>query len=371
MKRYLVLVVAVLLMFGTTLAQDNQTIVLNDATPGVDLAVSMSPDTAGAISLQLSGAMVTVKDATGQSIFNMNDSRVHALQLHFAPSASPHTITVERLPGVQEAYLSVVSQADMTYPTGTALTASPSLTVGQEFDTPLSSSSPGANLSVAIPPNTIGNLTASFPGSLTTAQVTDASGTPVATLDASQIDGLSLALDSGNYQIALLNQAGSASSVAGVSVTSAQPAPLPAAVMTPASAPSTVVLPEQTPCTIQIAQSSINLRSGPGTGYSILGYAYRADNLTVAGINPEQNWVLVSNGGGTGAWMSKQLGTLSGDCGQLQTYNIPFRNAQPPQVIIQNLPAQSAPSVNPPIQSNVQPQFGEEHDDHHEGSGDD
>ncbi len=346
MKRWIAFLLVMLMIAGKTFAQDNQPIVLNDATPGIDLAITLAPGAAGALSLRLSGAAVTVKDSTGKQIFMTTDQRVHALELHFAPGVSAPTVTLERMPGVQEAYVSIVSQSDLTTPVGTTLTSNSALTLGQEFDAPLSASSPSATLSISIPAQTQGNLTATFPGSLTTAQVLDNTGSPVATLDASQIDGLSLTLDGGEYQLSLLNTQPSAPTVAGISITSAQIAHLPAAVMATTVPSASVASATQPDCTIQINQSSINLRSGPGTGYSILGYAHRADNFLVGGTNVENSWLLVANSDGSGTWMSKELGVLNGNCAQLTIYDIPYREAQPPQIVVQNQPNSSAPAAN-------------------------
>jgi SH3-like domain-containing protein len=372
MKRYLVLLLAVALVFGRVFAQDNnQTITLNDATPGIDVTVSTPQGAAGAVSLQLSGASVTIQDGSGSRVFQVADKRVHGLELHFAPGAAPHTITVERLPGVQEAYVSIVSQAEMNLPIGMTQTAGPALAVGQEFDTTLSAATPNANLSVSIPANTVGQLAATFPGSSASAAVLDQAGMSIATLDAAQIDGLSLTLDGGEYHISLTSRNSAAATVAGISLGSALVAALPSAVMSAPATTDTVAL-AQPNCAIQIAQSSINLRSGPGTGYSILDYAYRAENLPVSGTNPEQNWLLVASSQGTGAWMDKGLGVLSGDCSQLQTYNIPYRAAPQAQIIVQAVPGSSGavPSVSQPP-SAPSGHGDDHHEDHEEHDGGD
>jgi SH3-like domain-containing protein len=372
MKRYLVWVLAVVLVFGRAFAQDsNQTITLNDASPGIDVTVSTPPGMAGAVSLQLSGASVTVLDGSGSRVFQAADKRVHGLELHFAPGAVPHTITVERLPGVQEAYVSIVSQAEMSLPVGMAQTSSPALTVGQEFDTTLSAVAPNADLSLSIPANTVGQLAATFPGSSASAAIIDGTGTSLATLNAAQIDGVSLTLDGGEYHISLTNKDSAATTVAGISLGPALVAALPSAVMSAPATADTVAL-AQPNCTIQIAQSSINLRSGPGTGYSILDYAYRAESLPVSGTNPEQNWLLVASGKGTGAWMDKGLGVLSGDCGQLQTYNIPYRAALQAQIIVQTVPGSgAAPSLSQPPPSAPAGGHGDDHHEEEHDGGDD
>ena len=147
MKRYTVLIVLVLALVSiqSAFAQDNlnQTITLNDATPGIDVVVSTPPDTTGAIALQLSGASVTVTDTTGASVFQVADARVHGLELHFAPGSQTHTVTMERLPGVSEAYVTAISQLDLTPVTGMQIITTGPIITGQEMDTRLTVNMPG------------------------------------------------------------------------------------------------------------------------------------------------------------------------------------------------------------------------------------
>ena len=155
MKRYTLLIVLVLALVSiqSAFAQDNlnQTITLNDATPGIDVVVSTPPDTTGAIALQLSGASVTVTDSTGASVFQVADARVHGLELHFAPGSQTHTVTMERLPGVSEAYVTAISQLDLTPVTGMQIITTGPITTGQEMDTRLTVNMPGLTLPLSIP----------------------------------------------------------------------------------------------------------------------------------------------------------------------------------------------------------------------------
>ncbi len=340
MKRYTVFILFVLALFSAqgVFAQDLQKITLNDATPGIDVVVSTPPGTTGAVALQLSGVSVTVTDNAGNTVFQMADPRTHSLELHFAPNSAPHTITVERLPGIAEAYVTTSSQLDLTQPLGAQLISSGTVNLGQELDTQLSANTPGATLSLAIPTDTVtGKLIASFPGTSATAQIIDSSGVSIANLQPGQIDGLSLTLDSGNYDMTLLNNNLSNTTLAAVSVVADTATPLPTAIVmgdNSNTAQTSTVAQTVSNCTVQIASSSVNLRSGPGTGYSILNYGFRNDSLTVGGTNTEGTWLLVGNAQGS-AWMDKTLGNLSGDCTNLQAYDIPYREASAPQIIIQ------------------------------------
>ena len=337
-------------------------------TPGIDVVVSTPPDTTGAIALQLSGASVTVTDGTGTAVFQVADARVHGLELHFAPGSQTHTITIERLSGVSEAYVTAISKLDLTPISGMQIISTGPITTGQEMDTPLTATMPGLTLPLSIPnssPN--GIILASFPGAPVAAQMIDSNGVSLATLSAGQIDGLSLTLDSGDYELTLLNTNTNINTLAAVSVSPAIQPFLPPAMMTEPAAVATQVdtsAPSAPNCTVQISESSINLRSGPGTGYSVLSYGFRGDVLTVGGTNSEDSWLLVGNAQGS-AWMDKTLGSLDGVCDNLPIYNIPYREASAPSIIIQ-------PSTG--AGSNGSSAFGgEQHEnDHgHEQEGDD
>ena len=54
----------------------------------------------------------------------------------------------------------------------------------------------------------------------------------------------------------------------------------------------------------------------------------------VGGVSQEENWLLIGTETGS-AWMNSRLGNLSGDCNNLIVYNIPYRDASTPQIVIQ------------------------------------
>jgi uncharacterized protein YraI len=346
MKRYSVFIIVILmgLSVGSAFAQSDpkQTVTLNDATPGIDVVIS-APGTNGAVALQLSGASVTVTDQAGKIVFQMADPRVHSLELHFAPNAQTHTVTIQRLPGVSEAYVTATSQLGLTPINGTQLITTGPLNIGQELDTRLTANTSGITVPLTIPKTSPdGAVTASFPGAPVTAQIVDSQGVSLAKLTAGQIDGMSMTLKSGDYGLTLLNTEPSINTVAAVSLVPGTEPALQEAVMTqpaPTETQAVISVPSTPDCTIQIAQSSINLRSGPGTGYSILNYGFRGDKLTVGGTNRRSSWLLVANAQGSAAWMDGNLGSLNGSCGKLPVYDIPYREASIPAIIIQPAPA--------------------------------
>jgi len=227
-----------------------------------------------------------------------------------------------------------------------------------------------------IPENQSGTIAARFPGAPVTAQlVNNETGAVVATLTGSLIDGLSITVGAGSYQLVLLNNDSSQPTVANVSLTTPSETDFAALVSqadgsnitvanTGAGAGTATTAP--TLCQVTINMSSVNLRSGPGTGYSILDYVFRGDILPVGGTNSEHSWLVVGTETGS-AWMSGALGILSGECSDLPVYDIPYREAVMPQLSIQQpqVPVISVPSS--PVGSEYY-----ENDDHGEGEyGDD
>jgi uncharacterized protein YraI len=119
-------------------------------------------------------------------------------------------------------------------------------------------------------------------------------------------------------------------------------------------------------CSATVTVSSANLRSGPGTGYSVLDYAYRGENYPVGGRNPENNWVVIGTSDGGSAWLSLSVAQMQDACAELTVFNVPLRNAAPAQIVI------NAPSSSSSIASAGSGGGGgySDEDDHHEHEGD-
>ncbi len=62
-------------------------------------------------------------------------------------------------------------------------------------------------------------------------------------------------------------------------------------------------------CLFEVEANSANLRSGPGVGYDVLGFALEGDRLAVTALHTSGEWVQVEAGGG-GAWISLSTGSL-------------------------------------------------------------
>lgn len=358
MKRLLLLTAVLLaLSFAAalpSLAQDDASLItLNDASPAIDVVVTLPADTTGTISLEFSGAAVRLTDANSAVVFSAADARLHALELNIAPNSGSHTLTVERLPGITEAVVRVLSLPEMTQFGTPELVSNLTITANQEVSLPLNTDHPGDTVTITVAGESAGMMTATFPGAGATTQLVDSAGVLVVESVGGHVDGISMLVDPGVYQFTLVSSGLAAEVTAGVRLVSADDTGivvLAAPMNTNASLVST--------CTATVAVSSVNMRSGPGTGYTVLNYGYRNQTFLVGGHNPENNWLLVALEDGSTAWVSRTIAQMSGDCSVLTTFNIPLRDAQPaPLVFVTPAPGsgESASSVS-----------GGEHEDEHE-----
>ncbi len=343
MKRLVLLIVVMFaLVTGQVLAQDtNPVVTLSDSNPSVTAAINLAPNTTGVVAVDLSMAAVTLTDANGGVVFSSVDPRVHHLELSIVPNTGSHTLTIQRLPGAALASAQIGAQATLTLvsPTMTTLVDTQAAR-SQQQSLSLDPTHPAGQVALDIQPDTTGLVTASFPGAGVTSQLTDSSGMLIAT-SARDIDGLNMLLDGGQYDLNVQANALTSGVSVPVSTTASNQFNL---LSIPQPQTDLVQTSGSTPCTATVATSSVNLRSGPGTGYSVLDAASQGDTLAVGGVNPEQNWVVVGTNGGS-AWVERDLAQLDGDCAQLQVFNIPLRSAQTAPIIVQSAPSNPAPVI--------------------------
>ncbi|WP_119071388.1 SH3 domain-containing protein [Aggregatilinea lenta] len=380
MKRFLlpisIIAVALLLPLAVHAQSGNDLIVLDDSTPGIDVVINPNPGTTGVVAIETQNASVTVTDAVGNVVFETADPAIKGIEFSFAPNAGTHTLTVERLPGAIQAYARIVSLPEMTALNGVPqLISSSSLAVAQEADFPLNASTPSSTVDFTIPEASAATITANFPGAPVTAQlVATEENRTLATLSGSLIDGVRMKIDSGAYELVLLNNNTTRETVANVSVLPA-PATDFDSLVVEAEAAATTTIADTSPatpnnnglaaaCTITISTSSANLRSGPGTGYSVLDYAFRGENLVVGGVNPESGWLLVGTDTGSG-WIRNDLGSLDGSCENLPPYDVPYMEASAPQVAIQQ---SQVPVYRDDSDDDYEEQHEQEYEDQREGN---
>jgi uncharacterized protein YraI len=238
---------------------------------------------------------------------------------------------------------------------------------------PLDVSNPGNSVAVTIPSDRAGVISATFPGANATTQLVDAQGVVVAASYNGHVDGMNVVLDGGDYNFTVL-----ANNLADAIITGVRAIPVEESGYVPleAAVADTVALTSANDCTASVIVSSVNLRSGPGTGYSVLDYGYRDEVFPVGGINPEHNWVVIATDSGS-AWLSDGVARLNGACDGLTVFNIPLRDAQPapvivvtpePQVIVQSVPSGSSSSQSSNSRSHEDDD--EDHEEHEEGDDD-
>lgn len=361
MKRFMLLILAsILLVTGQVFAQDAGVITLSDSNPSVSAAVSLPPNATGVVTIDLNMAAVTLTDANGGVIFSSVDSRVHHLEVSIAPNSGSHTLTVQRLPGATLASVRVGSQATFTPVTPAAATALVDTASSQQQALSLDATHPVGQVALDVQPNTTGLIATTFPGAAVTSQLTDSSGALIATTS-HDVDGFSALLDAGQYNLSVQAISLNTNLDVAVSATPTDQFALLSAPTAPIQASASI------PCQATIATHSVNLRSGPGTGYTVLNAAFQGDQLAVGGVNPEQNWIVVAQSGGSSAWVSRNLTQLDGDCGQLRVFNIPLRDAPSAPVIVQSAPSAPA-SVT--TAAHHEDDGGSE-DDNHNSGGDD
>ena len=362
MKRYALVLLIVLLLSGAAfpaLAQNNADLItLNDATPAIDVVITLPPDTTGTISLDMAQAAATLTDAANAVVFHAADERLHGLQLNIAPNSGSHTLTVERLPGMTEAYVRVTSLPEMTMNGSVHLVDGNTLSLNQEVDLSLNADNPGGTVAVNVPVDTQGAITANFPGADATSQLVDSSGIVLAQSNGGHVDGAIFVLNSGSYDFTVLGNGLTSSVVAGIRAVSAVDGGFNI-VQAPAAAETVV----DNTCTATVSASSVNLRSGPGTGYTVIDYGYRGDSFAVGGQNPENNWIVVGTDSGS-AWVSKGVAQMQGVCDALTVFNIPLRDAAPAQIIISSPGSGSSATNNSGSSSGGGNSSRQEHEGH-------
>ncbi len=363
----IVLVFAAVLAVRPAAAQGtNPPILLDDATPSIDVVVTPNNGASGVVYVELVNAHVTLKDATNGEVLTLIDKRVTALAIQLASGATSHTLHVERLPGATTAQVRIVAQGAM--PAVDAPKSDTKLVALTDTSATKVALSPAQTLPVTVT-DKADMVSAQFPAQASTVQLVDDKGAVLLTsLTGKEISGLAVKLTPGQYALNLANRDLTTSSEVEVSLSSGPTPTLPDNTLVanngdPKPA-GQVPANSAVACTATVNIASVNLRSGPGTGYTTLGSAGQATQLAVGGVNREGGWLLVKGPNGT-AWIAQSAAALSGSCGSLAVFDIPLRNASQPVVVQQ--PQQ--PSVNAQAgggedhhENEQEGQSGEQHD---------
>lgn len=382
----LALLFALILTLSSTAFAAEDVITLDDATPSIDAVISLPAGATGGVSVELAGASVTLFDASGNIVLNVADERIHSLQFNLMPDTGDHTLRVERLDGVDQAAISIDSLAEfLPQPTAQKVNSN-EIGVDQSADIVLNATTPNAIIDVNIPANTMGLFSASVPNTATMNQMVDNEGHVIATTMNGHVDSLSMLMDGGDYEYTMLGMNLTDEAIVDVRVTPYDFATNPILYVQQAepvvvenSAQTVANTTSSAGCNASVFVSSVNLRSGPGTGYSVLDYGFQNETFPVGGTNAQNNWIVIGLEGNNSAWMTRSAANLSGDCNNLTVFDVPYREAQPAEVVIvtaeQPAPiivAQPAPVTNQVNSNNNNNQSNnsnrrhddDDHDDH-------
>lgn len=117
-----------------------------------------------------------------------------------------------------------------------------------------------------------------------------------------------------NYNLAVVKngQTTNYSVVVNVSEPVLPPTPVPPPTPTPRPAPTAVTEP-----VVRVRSSTVNLRSGPGTDYSVIGRAGPGTQLPITGKNSANDWWQVCCVSGQEAWVAAWVVDAFGPLGQV------------------------------------------------------
>ncbi|MGQ9851335.1 MAG: DUF5666 domain-containing protein, partial [Aggregatilineaceae bacterium] len=80
-------------------------------------------------------------------------------------------------------------------------------------------------------------------------------------------------------------------------------------------------------CAFEIKVTSANLRSGPGTSYDVIGYAFHDQKFAVLEIDATRTWIKVALPDGQQGWLAISVGELDDDyCGGLPVGDEVFKD---------------------------------------------
>ena len=298
---------------------ENSVIILDDSSPGANVIVTLDNNAPGAVNIEMANAQVVLTDAINTNVLTINDKRVKAFSFQLRQGAPTHILHFTRIAGAKTAQIYLQALATL-----------PAIAEVLPNINTVNDSLPSSNLSTVhlAPatsiPVTINDLTnmlniqlADQPAMV---QMVDANGTMILTKTAADntLSALTITLSPGPYVLNVANSDTAAQSDLHVALSTAPTSQLMLLVPTETPIPA--------PCTAQVTSPSANIRSGPGTGYSILSVGYKNDIETVGGVNTQGDWLLVQTKTATG-WISTQVTTTVGECSHLTAFNIPTMNA--------------------------------------------
>jgi micrococcal nuclease len=91
--------------------------------------------------------------------------------------------------------------------------------------------------------------------------------------------------------------------------TSIPPSPM---LSSPSSTPTRIAATQTVPPILVTARTDVNVRSGPGVNYPVIGTLRKGEQRPLRGKNPDGTWLQIDYRGGTG-WVSSSFAVVSGD----------------------------------------------------------
>jgi hypothetical protein len=96
----------------------------------------------------------------------------------------------------------------------------------------------------------------------------------------------------------------------------------------PSNTPTTVVETQETIPIVTAKDTNVNLRSGPGTNYDVVGSLKKGESLKTIGRNSDSSWWQVSNGNAP-AWVFAGVVTITGADDEIAIVEAPPPPATP------------------------------------------
>jgi hypothetical protein len=152
--------------------------------------------------------------------------------------------------------------------------------------------------------------------------------------------------------------------VPAVGMVAASDVALPTATSAPVSEPTATPIPKP----VVVASSPLNVRSGPGTAYPIVGALNVGEQAEILAKNPQSDWWQVTLPDGATGWVLGTLVQTSGDTASVAVASdipaapptatpAPVAAAPVEQAPAESAPAEAAPTVAPAASSSDQPYF--------------
>jgi SH3-like domain-containing protein len=142
------------------------------------------------------------------------------------------------------------------------------------------------------------------------AEVRDPSGAVVATLSGLPQYALTLPAGQGSYEMIIMPANAELLGAVQLALGGADLAPVPLATVEVPNIPAPTDV-----CNLSTG-GAVNVRTGPGTNYAVLGTLQPGNFPTVSGISADRGWYAITYNGQQG-WVAGSVSTLNGPCGSL------------------------------------------------------